>query len=469
MLPDFLNFTLGFFIQILPLTCLVVYPLLPSETVAKKRVIITFLLLMLAESFLFGLACLSLMKAIPPGIVRLNLADVLFLLCLFPQAVYYFRKLISPLAEKIFLLFFGLIWGNFSAASSNLLYYYLFPNVIGNYMPYCSESDLILFVFGSLTAIFALWFLKRFYLPVREMASRKEFFYFSLLSILLFLIIGSGLTFLNYDYFNNPLMLFLFFTLFLAITLIFLICLLMLQATQEKFIAQNRLQQIQNNQELNREQYKKIYNMMEQNRKIRHDFRHHVIVLRGMIKQNETDQAIQYIDQYDDSLKGQEYRQYCLHPVINTLINYYRAQCENRGIACHVDVKGQLAQMTPGRLPIHDTDLAVILGNLLDNALAAASEKQTAGSSSPFLRLNLLCHGSALIIAVDNSFGEERKISRNCYSSTKEGHIGIGLASIRAVAQKYDGDARFSHENGIFHASVMLTFSGESPGEPASF
>ena len=36
MLPDFLNFTLGFFIQILPLTCLVVYPLLPSETSAKK-------------------------------------------------------------------------------------------------------------------------------------------------------------------------------------------------------------------------------------------------------------------------------------------------------------------------------------------------------------------------------------------------------------------------------------------------
>lgn len=458
MLPDFLNFTLGFFIQILPLTCLVVYPLLPSEASARKRVMTTFLLIMLAESLLFGLACFPLMKAVPPGMVRLNLADVLFLLCLFPQAVYYFRKLTSPLAEKVFLLFFGLIWGNFAASSSNLLYYYLFPNVIGNYMPYCLESDLILFVFGSLTAVFALLFLKRFYLPVREMASRREFFYFSLLSIILFLIIGSGLTFLDSGYFDNPLMFFLFFALFVAVTVIFLICLLMFQAAQEKFIAQNQLQQIQNNQKLNQEQYEKIYGMMEQNRKIRHDFRHHVIALRGMIERNEGNRAIQYIDQYDDSLKGQEYGQYCLHPIINTLINYYRTQCENQGITFHASVEGSLAQMDPVKLPIHDTDLTVILGNLLDNALTAASEKQTAGLHSPFLRLNLLCHGSALVITLDNSFGEERKIYGNGYSSTKEGHIGIGLASIRAVAQKYDGGTEFSHENGIFHSSVMLPF-----------
>ena len=459
MLPDFLNFTLGFFIQILPLTCLVVYPLLPSETSAKKRVIIAFLLIMLAEGLLFGLACLLLMEAVPPNIVRLSLADVLFLLCLFPQAVYYFRKLISPLAEKVFLLFFGLIWGNFAASVSNLLYDYLFPNVVGNYMPYCPESDLILFVFGSLTAMLALLFLKRFYLPVREMASRREFFYFSLLSIILFLIIGSGLTFLNFDYFNNPLMLFLFFALFLAITIIFLICLLMFQAAQEKFIAQNQLLQIQNNQKINQEQYEKIYGMMEQNRQIRHDFRHHIIALRGMIERNEAGRAIQYIDQYDDSLKGQEYGQYCLHPVLNTLINYYRTQCENQGITFHANVKGPLAQMIPDRFPIHDTDLAVILGNLLDNALTAASEKQTKAFTSPFLRLNLLCQGSALVIAVDNSFEGERKMYRSSYLSTKEEHTGIGLASIRDVVQKYGGETEFSHENGVFHSSVMLPFS----------
>lgn len=459
MLPDFLNFTLGFFIQILPLTCLVVYPLPPSETSAKKRVVITFLRIMLAESLLFGLACLLLMKAVPPGMIRLNLADVLFLLCLSPQAVYYFRKLISPLAEKVFLLFFGLIWGNFAASVSNLLYDYLFPDVIGNYMPYSPESDLILFVFGSLTAVFALLFLKRFYLPVREMASRREFFYFSLLSIILFLVIGSGLAFLNFDYFDNPMMLFLFFALFVAITIIFLICLLLFQAAQEKFIAQNQLLQIQNNQKLNQEQYEKIYGMMEQNRQIRHDFRHHIIALKGMIERNEADRAIQYIDQYDDSLKGQEYGQYCPHTVINTLINYYRAQCENRGIAFLPNVERQLAQMNPIMLPIHDTDLAVILGNLLDNALTAASEKQTTVLNSPFLRLNLLCHGSALVIAVDNSFEGERKMYGSSYLSTKEGHTGIGLASIRAVVQKYDGGTQFSHENGVFHSSVMLPFS----------
>lgn len=458
MLPDFLNFSFGFFIQILPLTCLVVFPLLSSGDHTPKRVIPVLFLIMLAEAVLFGFSCLLLMRAVPPGRARLNLADVIFFVCLFPQGIYYFRRLISPLAEKVFLLFFGLIWGNFAASVSNLLLGYLFPDIDYHFMPYSPEGDILLFVFGSLTAAFALLFLKRFYLPVREMASRREFFYFSLLSIILFLIIGGGLTFLDSGYFNNPLMLFLFFALFVAVASVFLIYLLMFQATQEKCIIQNQLQQIQNNQERSREQYQKIYALMEQDRKLRHDFRHHVIVLKGMLERSERDLAIRYIDQYGDSLTGQEYGQYCLHPVINTLVNYYCSQCKSRGISFLAGVEGPLARMEAGNLPIHDTDLAVILGNLLDNALTAASEKPADGS--PFLRLNLISHGRVLVIVVDNSFSEEKRMSGNRYLSTKEGHLGIGLASIRSAAQKYDGGAEFSHENGIFHASVMLPFPG---------
>jgi uncharacterized protein with GYD domain len=40
-------------------------------------------------------------------------------------------------------------------------------------------------------------------------------------------------------------------------------------------------------------------------------------------------------------------------------------------------------------------------------------------------------------------------------SQKREGE-GIGISSVKAVAQKYDGVARFEAKDNIFQASVML-------------
>ena len=40
--------------------------------------------------------------------------------------------------------------------------------------------------------------------------------------------------------------------------------------------------------------------------------------------------------------------------------------------------------------------------------------------------------------------------------STKHSGYGIGTESIRMIAERYHGDARFAWKDGIFYASIML-------------
>ena len=53
------------------------------------------------------------------------------------------------------------------------------------------------------------------------------------------------------------------------------------------------------------------------------------------------------------------------------------------------------------------------------------------------------------------------------FRSTKHDGLGTGTASIRSIAERYQGVADFRYEDGIFYASVMLKFDSKiSHGNP---
>ena len=101
---------------------------------------------------------------------------------------------------------------------------------------------------------------------------------------------------------------------------------------------------------------------------------------------------------------------------------------------------------------IDSSDLAVLLGNLLDNAVTAAA----AQPKEPFVKLNMAVSGNMLAITLDNSYSGELKPNGNEYPSTKKNHTATGLKSIAEIAHKYNGDSVFSHDSKAFHASVLL-------------
>lgn len=98
----------------------------------------------------------------------------------------------------------------------------------------------------------------------------------------------------------------------------------------------------------------------------------------------------------------------------------------------------------------------MILGNLLENALTAASRVE---KRERYINLNILYTAQILVITVDNPFAGEVIKTGDTYISQKPGHPGLGIASITSIAQSYDGGIEFTHEDHIFHASVMLNMT----------
>lgn len=114
----------------------------------------------------------------------------------------------------------------------------------------------------------------------------------------------------------------------------------------------------------------------------------------------------------------------------------------------------------PDMLPVPDTDLSVLVGNLLDNAVSAAA---TAAGTDRMIRLNMDCSGKMFGVTVDNGFDGDVKQNGRAYLSTKSGGQGLGLKILADIAEKYDGGVEFTHEAVMFHSSVMLRL----PSHPA--
>ncbi len=130
------------------------------------------------------------------------------------------------------------------------------------------------------------------------------------------------------------------------------------------------------------------------------------------------------------------------------LVSHYYSLAKKNHIAFAVRID------IPKQLFIHNSDLSVLLGNLLENAMEAASH---APDNCRSICFHMSCSGNMLVIAVDNGFNGTAKLRNHQYLSTKPNHNGLGLKTLENIAKKYGGGASFTHEGTIFHSSVMLT------------
>ena len=61
-----------------------------------------------------------------------------------------------------------------------------------------------------------------------------------------------------------------------------------------------------------------------------------------------------------------------------------------------------------------------------------------------------------LYIVSTNSFDDEVRKKDEKYVSSRKDGSGIGLSSIRITAEKYNGTARFSHDDKVFYIDVVM-------------
>lgn len=139
---------------------------------------------------------------------------------------------------------------------------------------------------------------------------------------------------------------------------------------------------------------------------------------------------------------------FCDNRAADSVIGYYctLAKQENIPFETKIDL--------PETLTADEIDICIILSNLLENALEASLRTS---EEKRRICLEAYVHADRLtLIQVKNSFDGELHERNDIFQSSKRKGNGVGIQSIRHIADKNNGACSFTHENGIFTAKVMI-------------
>jgi len=198
--------------------------------------------------------------------------------------------------------------------------------------------------------------------------------------------------------------------------------------------------------DLQSEHYKALQSHIENTKKARHDLRHHLSVIKSLINTEEKEKLSEYVNEYEKSLPDDTEKIFCDNFTVNSLLIHYITIAKNEGV--RVSARLELPEVSG----VSNTDLCIIFGNCLENAIEACRNVD----EGKFIKINCGMIGKIFTLTIDNSFSNEIKKVGDIFLSTKHDGQGIGISSVKGVVQKYDGNAQFEVEGNVFQASVML-------------
>lgn len=200
-----------------------------------------------------------------------------------------------------------------------------------------------------------------------------------------------------------------------------------------------------------KKQMELLQGKIQETSRSRHDIRHLFLAIDAFLKENDMDGLKTYVQQSVTLLPAQMSEMYCENIAVNAILCYYKEQAE----------KGQIRTcfciLLPKTSPIPDTELCIIIGNLLENAIEACQRMK---SQDKFINANIsMASGSLLAIQVSNSYeGTIQRTKDGSFLSSKcKGRKGIGISSVMSITEKYNGISKTEYENQVFKVSLLIS------------
>lgn len=181
-------------------------------------------------------------------------------------------------------------------------------------------------------------------------------------------------------------------------------------------------------QQLNmqKEYYNELAERVEEARKTRHDFKHHMAVVRKFI---ETDDKSGLEAYYDELMRRnvKDAIPYTGNAAVDGVVYHYSQLAKEKGIRFSftgtIDSRG-----------VTDVDLCTLLGNALDNALTAAD---TAGENA-YISVTADRLGLQRSVLIRNSFDGIVEKKENVFLSRKRKNApGVGMSSMQSICDRY--------------------------------
>ncbi len=205
----------------------------------------------------------------------------------------------------------------------------------------------------------------------------------------------------------------------------------------------------QENQFLSMQQarYDNLRGAIEETCHARHDLRHHFTQLSAMAENGDLDRIKTYLSNAQSKIPNLEMH-FSDNRAVDSVIGHYCASAQRDSVPF-------LAQIDlPEELPVDEMDVCLVLSNLLENALEASIKLHP---GVRYIKAEAYMHSMRLmLISVENAFDGQIREKDGVFRSSKRKGNGVGIQSVRRIAEKNDGGSSFRYDDGIFSAKVML-------------
>lgn len=202
---------------------------------------------------------------------------------------------------------------------------------------------------------------------------------------------------------------------------------------------------------LNHAYYEKMEEVEEKQKQYAHNLKEYLQTINGLAVKNRSEEIVDILKEMEVEIDSIADKIYTEHHILNALLCQKAEQAHKENIQFQIMIEPGLYLEN-----IKNGDLIVMVGNLIDNALEAAALCK--GQKKIDLKF-FESDGNFIVLDIENTYGNKVRKNKDTYLSTKKdaGCHGIGIKSVREIAEKYGGLLFMEQRDDVFVSILTLS------------
>ncbi len=229
------------------------------------------------------------------------------------------------------------------------------------------------------------------------------------------------------------------------------LCVLILNSisnTYLKHLTKNYEKQIANQAE----HYTTISKANFELRKFRHDFKNISLGVKGLISEGRTEEAVGVLESMQDEIYDATDLMLCFDTG-NGIVDALLADKQRRAAAKNILIQFE------GSVPSNSivaTDLCVIFGNTIDNAIEACEKIET--NDTKTINVKCECGNGFMFLKITNPVNKQVTVLNNTVETTKSNKQlhGFGIYSLNQTVKKHAGNLEITCKNRKFTVDISM-------------
>ena len=186
----------------------------------------------------------------------------------------------------------------------------------------------------------------------------------------------------------------------------------------------------------------------QKTREYRHDLRHHMQYLSFCIKNGKLEHAQEYIQGICSEIEANKVTVFCENEAANLIFSAFVGRAKEHNIP--IIIKAQISK----NIHVSESDLCVLLSNALENALHACQNIKDK-EIQRIIDVSAFEKNGKIFLQIVNSCNSDITFVHGIPVTNQPDH-GIGVRSICALVERYEGIYTFEVDNGKFILRISI-------------